>query len=181
MGQGFDELCACGHKFEVHSETGMCRCAMFQCDCQGFETPLAAGSKDGRGCNSKSLAGHACINAVIGHPGYHQSLDGTTWATHNAAIPGKLPHTTGTVKLEDNSDGAFKTEGRKFDQQKPRWDLLPWKATAKVVDVLTYGSVKYAPENWRKVDGWRWRYHAAALRHLAAWATGEANDAESGQ
>ena len=71
-------------------------------------------------------------------------------------------------------------EGRKDDDGKPRWDLLPFRATAYVVDVLTYGAEKYAPENWRKVDGWRWRYFAAALRHLVAWWRGQKTDPKSG-
>lgn len=70
--------------------------------------------------------------------------------------------------------------GRKDDADKARWDLLPWAATRDVVDVLTVGARKYAPNNWRFVDGWRWRYHAAALRHLAAWALGERLDPETG-
>jgi len=70
--------------------------------------------------------------------------------------------------------------GRKADDGKPRWDLLPWAATAQVVDVLTFGARKYEPENWRFVDGWRWRYYRAAVGHVAAWWLGERNDRESG-
>ena len=68
--------------------------------------------------------------------------------------------------------------GRKDDAEKQRWDLLPWKATADVVKVLTHGAAKYEPDNWRIIDGWRWRYHAAAVRHIAAWTMGERNDPE---
>lgn len=70
--------------------------------------------------------------------------------------------------------------GRKDDAEKPRWDLLPWIGTGHVVDVLTYGAKKYAPENWRKVEGWRWRYFTAAMRHLTKWRLGEKIDPESG-
>ncbi len=69
--------------------------------------------------------------------------------------------------------------GRKFDDEKPRWDLLPWRALGDVSAVLTYGARKYASDNWRYVEGWRWRYHSAALRHIAAWALGERLDPES--
>jgi hypothetical protein len=71
-------------------------------------------------------------------------------------------------------------EGRKDDAQKPMWNLLPFKALAQVVGVLTYGARKYAPENWRKVANPRERYFAAALRHLVAWKGGEKIDPESG-
>jgi len=70
--------------------------------------------------------------------------------------------------------------GRKDDQAKPRYDLMPLQAERHVVDVLTYGAKKYAPENWRHVPDARARYHAAARRHLAAWAGGEQMDPESG-
>jgi hypothetical protein len=58
--------------------------------------------------------------------------------------------------------------GVKFDGDKVRLDLLPFTALESVGVVLTYGAKKYAPDNWRKVPGWRWRYMGAALRHLFA-------------
>lgn len=70
--------------------------------------------------------------------------------------------------------------GMKFDQEKARYDLLPFKALAEIVSVLTYGAKKYAPENWRKVEHPKSRYFAAALRHLVAWFGGERLDPESG-
>lgn len=68
----------------------------------------------------------------------------------------------------------------KADAGKARWDLLPWAALSVVVEVLSYGARKYAPENWRHVPDARDRYTAAALRHIAAWRMGERVDAESG-
>lgn len=70
--------------------------------------------------------------------------------------------------------------GVKDDQEKNRWELLPWAAVEDVVRVLTYGAKKYSPENWRKVENGRERYWAAAQRHLAAWRRGERADAETG-
>lgn len=72
-------------------------------------------------------------------------------------------------------------EGLKHDQDKARWDLLPWRAASEVVDVLTFGAQKYAPDNWRRVKGWRWRYFAAAIRHIVAWWRGEKRDPETGR
>lgn len=72
------------------------------------------------------------------------------------------------------------TEGLKLDAGKTRLDLLPPVAIEQVGRVLTFGAAKYAPDNWRKVDGWRWRYAAAALRHMFAWLRGERLDQESG-
>ena len=68
--------------------------------------------------------------------------------------------------------------GRKDDQGRDRWDLLPWSATREVVKVVTYGAAKYAPMNWVKVS--KDRYYAAAHRHLSAWWLGEKTDTESG-
>jgi len=76
--------------------------------------------------------------------------------------------------------GLSESVGKKLDTGKPRWDLLPWKATGAIVDVLTFGAKKYAPNNWRKVPEARERYLAAALRHLVAWGDGEDTDPESG-
>ena len=73
------------------------------------------------------------------------------------------------------------TSGVKFDQDKPRWDLLPWTAVEAVVRVLGLGAVKYAPDNWRKVPEHRTRYFSACMRHLVAWQEGEQLDPETGE
>lgn len=72
------------------------------------------------------------------------------------------------------------TAGLKLDGGKARLDLLPPRAVEVVGQVLAHGAAKYAPDNWRHVDGWRWRYTAAALRHLVAFMRGERLDPESG-
>jgi hypothetical protein len=69
--------------------------------------------------------------------------------------------------------------GKKDDSDKPRWDLLP-ESLGAVVDVLTFGARKYAPENWRKVPDARARYLAATMRHVWAWRRGERLDPETG-
>lgn len=73
------------------------------------------------------------------------------------------------------------SDGVKHDAEKARWDLLPLGAVSAVVDVLTYGAGKYAPDNWRHVSNPQQRYYAAAMRHIVAWARGEKNDPESGK
>lgn len=71
-------------------------------------------------------------------------------------------------------------QGQKHDTGKPRYDLMPVHAEAAVVDVLTFGANKYAPDNWRHVESASERYTAAALRHIAAYRMGEHEDKESG-
>lgn len=71
-------------------------------------------------------------------------------------------------------------KGQKHDTDKPRYDLIPVHAEAAVVDVLTFGANKYAPDNWRHVENATERYTAAALRHIAAYRMGDHEDKESG-
>ena len=56
--------------------------------------------------------------------------------------------------------------GRKFDQDKADWTLMPWRALKIVCRVLAKGALKYAPNNWKYVEGRDKRYRAAALRHV---------------
>lgn len=73
------------------------------------------------------------------------------------------------------------TKGVKYDSDKPRWELVPFRAMKDVVDVLTYGSKKYADDNWKIVPDARKRYVSAAFRHLTDWADGEKKDKETGK
>lgn len=70
-------------------------------------------------------------------------------------------------------------EGRKFDNGKLQYGLIPPLALEEVAAVLTYGAVKYAPENWRKVPDAVRRYTDAAMRHGEAFRKGEHYDSES--
>ena len=73
-----------------------------------------------------------------------------------------------------------KPEGRKYDEGKLRWDLLPWTPVEDAVSVLTFGATKYGEDNWREVPNARRRYFAALLRHVLAWYRGEKLDPETG-
>lgn len=70
-------------------------------------------------------------------------------------------------------------QGKKFDQNKPEYGLLPPKALEEVVKVLTFGAQKYERDNWRYVTDGKRRYFDAAQRHLWAWRQGELLDSES--
>lgn len=71
-------------------------------------------------------------------------------------------------------------QGKKDDTEKLRWDLLPTAPVRVIVQVLTFGAQKYAPDNWKKVPDPRRRYYAALLRHVISWWEGERLDAETG-
>ena len=69
----------------------------------------------------------------------------------------------------------------KYDKDKPRWSLLPFKEAEEVVDVLTIGAKKYADDNWKTVPDRQDRYFSACLRHMTAWKIGELIDKETGR
>jgi hypothetical protein len=71
------------------------------------------------------------------------------------------------------------TEGRKFDGDKARYDLIPPEIEDAIAKVLTFGASKYGERNWEL--GMRWgRPYAALRRHMAAWWQGEDTDPETG-
>lgn len=87
-------------------------------------------------------------------------------------------------KLEQDTKPTNRQEedlGRKFDNDKPRWDLLPWPEVEEIVEILTFGSKKYEDNNWMFVKGAKKRYFGALCRHVIAWWKGEKRDPESGK
>jgi len=68
----------------------------------------------------------------------------------------------------------------KFDQDKPRLDLVPPGIIEAVGAVRTYGTQKYGENtNWEKVE--KHRYKAALMRHLCKYLRDENGvDEESG-
>lgn len=73
----------------------------------------------------------------------------------------------------------LKTEGVKFDEGKPRYDLLPMEFLHGTAVILTFGAVKYTDRNWELGMDWG-RPFAACMRHLWKWWWGEEKDPESG-
>lgn len=75
-------------------------------------------------------------------------------------------------------------EGKKFDNGKPKWSLLPLDVIEEVVKVYTYGATKYnevslKDANWKKVEP-KSRYEDAHGRHIANRQRGNVFDEESG-
>ena len=71
--------------------------------------------------------------------------------------------------------------GKKFDQGKPRFSLIPQEPLQDVMSVLEFGANKYGANNWNKVENPQQRYLDAAMRHIMAWQSGELLDEESGK
>lgn len=88
----------------------------------------------------------------------------------------------GVDKVESTHEliGTDGQLGRKHDDGKLRYDLIPVHAERELVNVLTHGANVYGAGNWRLVDDAVARYTAALLRHIAAWRAGEAIDRLSG-
>lgn len=66
----------------------------------------------------------------------------------------------------------------RFNEGKPQWSLMDFKAMEPMIRVLEYGTKKYARDNWKKglsvsslVD--------CMMRHVAAMNAGEMIDKES--
>jgi hypothetical protein len=76
---------------------------------------------------------------------------------------------------------GLKYDGIKEGTPKNRWDLLPFKEIEGIVEILTFGSVKYGDNNWQLLENGKERYFSAAMRHLSAWRQGELIDPESGK
>ena len=70
--------------------------------------------------------------------------------------------------------------GKKYDNDKLRWSLLPLGALQDVVKVLEFGAKKYAPDNWKYVDQAEERYWNAAMRHIVAYKLESHTDSETG-
>jgi hypothetical protein len=72
----------------------------------------------------------------------------------------------------------MKNNGIKYDQNKIRWDLLPFDAISEIAKVMTLGAIKYEPRNWEKGMNWS-RGFGAIQRHLTSWFHGQDLDNET--
>lgn len=80
----------------------------------------------------------------------------------------------------DSSPLATVSQGRKDDNGKERFDLIPVYPLFKIAEVYTIGAKKYADRNWEKGIQYG-RIFAALMRHAWKWWKGEQNDPVDGQ
>lgn len=74
-----------------------------------------------------------------------------------------------------------KRKDMKFDNGKPRLDLIEPAFIMGLGKVLAFGASKYRANSWKTdVKDAESRYFAAAQRHLMQFWNGEANDKETG-
>lgn len=67
----------------------------------------------------------------------------------------------------------------RYDEGKPRYDLLPADGLEALVEVYTKGAIKYAPRNWEKGMSWS-RCFGSLMRHSWKFWRGEIIDQETG-
>ena len=70
--------------------------------------------------------------------------------------------------------------GKRYNEGKLPYHLLPERAIEEVVRVLQAGAKKYEERNWEKGLKWDSQCAASLQRHLAAWKQGEDRDPETG-
>lgn len=58
-------------------------------------------------------------------------------------------------------------EGKKLDDGKLPWHLVPGDALEEIIEILDFGAKKYAPRNWEKGMSYS-RLFSAMIRHM--WA-----------
>lgn len=73
----------------------------------------------------------------------------------------------------------MKEEGKRYDAEKLRMDLIPPEVLIAFAQVATYGAGKYGDHNWEKGMAWS-RMIASLMRHLTEFQMGKDYDDESG-
>jgi len=75
---------------------------------------------------------------------------------------------------------AAPAEGTKFDDGKPRFELIPEESLEQIALALGYGAKKYE-DDWNWYQGFDYgRVYGAARRHMGKWQLGEDLDPASG-
>lgn len=69
--------------------------------------------------------------------------------------------------------------GKKLDDGKVRYELVPPEFVHGTAVILTFGGLKYAPRNWEQGISWG-RCFGALMGHLWKWWWGQDKDAETG-
>lgn len=109
-------------------------------------------------------------NGFVGHIGYYECIGCNIISAEEFIALHK--------KEEDVEQS---TSGRKYDNGKLRYDLIPSECMEALARVLTYGANKYEANNWQNLEDYYNRYYAADERHIQKWRQGEDYDQESGE
>jgi len=74
---------------------------------------------------------------------------------------------TKSTKVKQYSSGMK----RDTDENKPRFDLIPYEPLKRIADLYARGAVKYGDSNWKKANSQEEydRLRASAARHFNKW------------
>lgn len=115
------------------------------------------------------------VEIVVGRGSYRVKIGGYKGIYDNDCFAFSDKHLELIASQEHNEQGV------KYDLDKPEASLIPKGVLTKVINVLGFGSKKYAKDNWQKVDNPKERYYNAAQRHINQWWEGEKYDSETGE
>lgn len=102
--------------------------------------------------------------AIMEHPLAGDNLEQSTLIT-----------TPVIFQTQIKADGG----GKRFDDGKPRYDLVPPEAMDALADHYRKGAQKYTDRNWERGMAWG-KCFASMMRHAWAWLRGEEIDPETG-
>ena len=167
--------CRCGHDEKSHiliakRDQSNKRCT--ECnDCEGFIESVIEGAIAGWADEAHKKMYEDNTKGLIAkqpHP----------YRSDEKGCPGILPDLE--ERLPEANPDIFKVveEGKKFDGDKLRLDLIPTILLRGVAWILTFGAKKYGDRNWEQGILYH-RLWGAMLRHLMAWYDGEELDPES--
>lgn len=80
----------------------------------------------------------------------------------------------------DNKDTQQTTLGKKYDEGKEDFALMPVKPLLKLAQLFTVGAQKYGVRNWEKGMAYS-RFFSAMMRHAWKFWGGETHDPIDGQ
>ena len=83
---------------------------------------------------------------------------------HNKKELSELPCNTCNESF-DKFQAKQPEQGMKFDNGKPKWNLVIHRFLTGLVRALEHGAVKYAPHSWQTVPNATERYFSALKRH----------------
>ena len=133
---------------------------------------LGEGVLDWAGYLKRDLPFLLDCDAIFAMPGWEGSK--------GAQLEIDVARRVGMKCLTERDNEVIELVGRKFDGDKNRWELLPWREVEQIVEILTIGARKYEDHNWQKVRPVS-RYIGAAFRHFTSWVKGEKLDPETGK
>ncbi len=78
-----------------------------------------------------------------------------------------------------NKNVVQDNKGLRYDDNKPRYDLIPPEAMDELALLYTIGAKKYAERNWERGMNWG-KVFGSLMRHAWKWMRGQEYDEETG-